>query len=92
MIRINDIHQELTTWMKNNFLVPRGKIGKAFIAELNRILQMFNYKTKFEPIALHLVQIFIPLMLQKPSAKSKNRDHVKYLQKAFEYVEGMSAG
>ena len=83
--KITDIHQELTKWKKNSFLVPRGKIGKAFLAELNRMFQLFNNKTVYEPIALHLVQIFIPLMLQKPSAKSKNRDHVRYLEKRLSW-------
>ena len=82
---VHQIHKELTSWGKNNFLVPRGKIGKLFLAELNRILQMFNNKTQYEPIALHLVQIYIPLMLQKPSAKSKNRDHIRYLEKRLQW-------
>ena len=85
MAKINAIHRELTTWKKNSFLVPRGKVGKAFLAELNRMFQLFNNKTQFEPIALHLVQIYIPLMLQKPSAKSKNRDHIRYLEKRLKW-------
>ena len=81
MAKIIAVHQELTKWKPNIFLVPKGKVGKAFLAELNRLFQLFNNKSVYEPIALHLIQIFIPLMLQKPSAKSKNRDHVKYLDK-----------
>ena len=34
-----------------------------------------------ETIAIPLVVIFLPLMLQKPSAKSKNADHIRYLKK-----------
>ena len=33
---------------------------------------------------MRLVHIFIPIMLQKPSARSKNRDHIKYLSKRLE--------
>ena len=36
-------------------------------------------KTKWERLALPLVHIFIPLMLQNPSPKSKPRVHSKYL-------------
>ena len=31
------------------------------------------------------LHIFMPLMLQKPSSKSKARDHVKYLEKRLKY-------
>ena len=83
--RIEMAHQELVKWNKNNFLVPRGKVGKTFITELNRLFQLFNNKTAWEPIAIHLIQIFVPLMLQKPSAKSKNKDHIKYLEKRLDW-------
>ena len=85
MAKITAVHQELTTWRKNSFLISKGKVGKSLLAELNRMLQMFNNKTQYEPIALHLIQIFIPLMLQKPSAKSKNRDHKRYLEKRLKW-------
>jgi len=32
----------------------------------------------------HMLQVFMPLLLQKPSLKSKNREHVKYLNKRME--------
>ena len=33
---------------------------------------------------MNLVIIFFPLMLKKPSARSKPRDHTKYLQKRLQ--------
>ena len=61
-------------------LVPRGKAGKDFITELTRIINLFVYATPWEGLALPLLHIFIPMMLQKPSSKSKAKDHAKYLK------------
>ena len=33
----------------------------------------------WEPVALQLLNIFVPLLLQKPSARSKARDHIRVL-------------
>ena len=81
---INLAYQEIITWRKNLFTLPRGKSGTDFIKELTRLLYLFVDKTKWENIALSLVHIFIPLMLQKPSKKSKARDHTKYLMSRLE--------
>ena len=70
---------EIITWRKNVFSLPRGKCGEAFLKELTRILNLYVHKTKWERLALLVLHVFIPLMLQKPSARSKPRDHTKYL-------------
>ena len=62
-------------------MVPRGKVGTDFIKEITRIVQLFTTESKWTRLALSMLHIFIPLMLQKPSAKSKARDHTKYLDK-----------
>ena len=51
------------------------------ITEVTRIIKLFNSKTAWESIALHLLTVILPLMLQKPSANSKKKDHTRYLQK-----------
>jgi len=40
---------------------------------------------KDEPVAIHMLQVFLPLLLQKPSLKSKNREYVKYLNKSMKW-------
>jgi hypothetical protein len=77
---INQAYKEILTWNKNLFLLPRGKAGKDFIVELTRLINMFVNKSPHERFSLSLVHIFMPIMLQKPSAKSKARDHSKYLE------------
>ena len=80
-IKIQETFDEITTWQKNTFEVPRGNAGRDFISEMARLIQLFNNKTRWEPVAIHCLQIFMPLMLQKPSKKSKNKDHIRYLVK-----------
>ena len=61
--------------------VPRSQAGKDVIAEARNILQLYNNGSAWKPLALHMLNIFIPIMLQKPSAKSKSKDHTRYLIK-----------
>ena len=77
--KIKSIYDQILDWKKNIFSLPRGKCGVDFIKELTRLINLFVRKTGWERLALSLVHIFIPIMLQKPSAKSKPREHSKYL-------------
>ena len=74
-------HLKIATWQKNTLELPRNATGKAVITEATRLVKLFNSKTPWEPVAVHLFVIFLPLMLQKPAARSKTKDHVRYLQK-----------
>ena len=79
--KVGSVFKEIVTWRKNLFLVPLGKAGKDFIRELARLLELFTNKTKWEPLALNFIHIFIPLMLQKPSVKSRAKENSQYLAK-----------
>ena len=81
MDAVNNAFVETAQWRRNLFNLPTGKVGQDFIAELTRILDQFASGTIFEPIALTLATIMFPLLLQKPSANSKTKDHVRYLEK-----------
>ena len=81
---IKATYSNILDWKKNIFALPRGKNGSAFIKELSRLLNLFNNKTKWEGVAISMVHIFLPIMLQKPSAKSKARDNAKYLGSRLE--------
>ena len=76
---ISAVYADITTWHKNVFMVPRGKAGTEFIVELTRLLALFNNDTKWSRVAMSLMHVFIPLMLQRPSKKSKAKDNAKYL-------------
>ena len=82
---IDEIYEKVTTWKANLFEVPKGKAGKDFIVEATRLLGLINNDTQWEPLAVNIFMIFFPLMLQKPSARSKSKDHARYLLKRLKW-------
>ena len=66
---------------KNFFMLPTGKAGKEFICELKDLVEHFNNKSSIGPVALDALMVITPLLLQKPSRKSKSADHTRYLPK-----------
>ena len=76
---ISGVYEEIIKWKKNIYMLPRGKAGTDFIKELTRLLYLFIDDTKWFRLALSLVHIFMPIMLQKPSSNSKARENAKYL-------------
>jgi len=53
--------------------IPRGKARKTLNAEVTRLIRLFNSSIRWESVAIHMLQVLLPLLLQKPSLKSKNR-------------------
>ena len=76
---INLTYQTITKWQRNLFLVPTGKVGQDFIDEVAKTLTLFNSGSHMESVAITMIMIMFPLLLQKPSRKSKSKEHVKYL-------------
>ena len=88
---IRNTYAIIIGWKKNIFRLPRGKCGSDFIIELTRLLNLFVNKTSWQRLALPMVFIFIPIMLQKPSAKSKPREHAKISHFSTRALEKWSA-
>jgi hypothetical protein len=61
--------------------VPSGKQGTAFVIELARLYQTYADASTLEYIALKASTVFQCLMLQKPYAKSKSKDHSNSLDR-----------
>ena len=78
--KLDEVYTEMITWRSNLFEVPRGRAGKDYIEEVSRILSEFTYNTKWKPFSLKLVHVFMPLMLQRPTPKSKPKQNTKYLR------------
>ena len=55
-----------------------------FIEELTFWLRQFNASSKLNPIALKALMILPSLMLQKPSARSKSKEHLECLIRRLE--------
>ena len=77
--KLEQLYDKIIKWKFNLFKLPSGAHGKAFITEITRLIDLWANKTSLESVALLALHIFAPIMLQKPSRTSKNRDHIKYL-------------
>ena len=84
-VRLHLIHARIVIWKKNIFNVPRGQAGRDFVTEAVRLLKLFNTRSAWESVAIQLLIVFFPLMLQKPSQKSKASDHSRYLTKRLQW-------
>ena len=69
---------------RNIFLPPSGAAGKSFIQEITRLLQAFANDSQMESIALKASFVMQILLLQKPSKKSKSKDHISHLKRRLE--------
>ena len=60
--KLDSMYQELVCWKLNLFEVPKGKAGKDFLVELDRLLGELTYKTNWKSLSLN---------------KHQSRSHVK---------------
>ena len=72
---INGIYDKIVHFRRNIFKIPSGKAGKNFIRELTFWMKQFNYNSDLNSIALKAFMVLPSLILQKPSATSKSKDH-----------------
>ena len=81
----NFAYNKILKWKRNVFLLPSGQAGKSFIEEMTKVMLCFTSSSYLESVALTMVMIMGPLLLQKPSQKSKCKDHIRYLAKRLEW-------
>ena len=74
-------YDEITQWRKNTFLVPYGKVGREFIDQLTQHITEWNNASHAQHIALKATIVLLATALQKPSMKSKAKDHQECLTK-----------
>ena len=65
----------LNGWRRNIFLVPSGRSGNNFIIELSKLYQAFGDNSSLHSIAFTACSVMQVLLLQKPHAKSKSKEH-----------------
>ena len=78
---IDSEYNEITTWRKNTFLVPYGKIGRDFIDQLSKHINDWNSGTAMQHLALKAAIVLLAVRLQKPHQKSKAKEHQVCLEK-----------
>lgn len=83
MSTISDAYDEITTWRKNVFLVPYGRTGKDFIDQITLHINEWNNCSDNQHIALKAAFVRLAVGLQKPSQKSKAKDHQDILSKCL---------
>lgn len=89
---ITDAYNEIVTWRKNVFLVPYGKTGKEFIDQVTSHINDWNSNSDQQHISLKAAFVLLAVALQKPSPKSKTKDHQDFLSKRLAlWKEGKSA-
>ena len=64
-----------------SFFVPYGKVGREFIDKMTEHINDWNKGSKMRPIALKAVIVLLAVGSQKPSQKSRAKDHQEYLAK-----------
>ena len=78
---LNVAYNEVVHWRPNLFRVPYGKVGKSFVSELAKLYNSFASKSAMECIAMKAAVVLPILMLQKPSSKSKAKEHNSCLER-----------
>ena len=79
--KLRKAYEELVYYRRNLFLVPSGRSGKDFIKEFTFWLKHINNSTKLNGIAINAFMVLTFLLLQKPSAKSKAKEHSSALER-----------
>ena len=78
---LEEAYEQIVHWRKNVFMVPTGASGKKFINEITRLFDQWTNDTPLKGIALKAIHVMPALLLQKPSRKSKARDHLIALER-----------
>ncbi len=78
---IESSYSEVVHWRRNSFLVPSGAVGKDFVAELSRLFLAYAESSALECIALKAATVLQVLLLQRPHADSRAKNHVECLRR-----------
>ena len=78
---MRDVYETVVHWRRNSFLILSFKAGKGFVKELARLYQAYADNSALHSIAFTACCVFQVLLLQKPHAKSKSKEHVACLER-----------
>ena len=81
---IENAYEEVVHWRRNIFMVPSGKVGEQFVAELSSLYESYGRSDARESIAMIAAMTMPALLLQKPHHKSKCKEHIKVLTRRLE--------
>ena len=81
---LNAAFAEAVHWKMNLFKVPYGKVGKSFVFEIARLFTAFATSSALESVALKAATLMPLLLLQKPTRKSKAKEHITCLERRLD--------
>ena len=62
-------------------------MGRKFIGEVSRLMSGWLHDSPLKDIAFKAIMVMPSLLLQKPSQKSKSKDHLRALEQRLELWE-----
>ena len=77
---LENAYNSVITWKPNLFRLPSGSVGKEFVEEITSIVNHFIKNTEMQSVAMKALMVIGPLLLQKPSKSSKNKEHISHLK------------
>ena len=84
---IDCCYAEIVHWRRNLFKTPSGKAGKSFVRELSPLFRAFGDSSALGAVALKAAMVLPALLLQKPHANSKAKDHSTHLERRLKMWE-----
>ena len=81
---INSSYEKVVHWKPNCFLVPLGAAGTAFVKEITRLFQAFADGSSLERVSMKAITLIQILLLQKPSKRSKTKEHIGHLKRRLD--------
>ncbi len=78
---LDTTYTKVVHWRRNCFSVPFSNVGKDFVNELSRLYLAYGSASALETVALKATIVLPILLLQKPSKRSKTKDHIKCVQR-----------
>ena len=70
--QVSSAYDVVVHWHRNLFLVPFGKVGKAFVKELSKLFTAYGEGGAMECVALKAAMVMCALLLQKPHRSAKS--------------------
>ena len=68
-----DIFNWTSNWRRNVFNVPSGRLGKEYVSEMTRLIEIWCNKHENSSYALYGLMLMPKLILQKPSKNVKTK-------------------
>ena len=81
---IEQIYEKIVYWRRNVFMLPFGKVGKNYIDQTNYILNEWLHDSPLASISFKMIMVMPQLLLQKPSKKSKAKEHAACLKRRLD--------